>query len=253
MLRTSPPIPLAQTGTLYRGVAGESFERDRGWGETGIYYPSRQLSSRTRGQFAFDNVFSAIPVGTGISSTFTISSLEAVDSACNFAAVHGGFLRDFPWVDSWPDHTGDGGDPPIGSGFFGSTKNGDSWVRTPEEVSDHVSRSGDFKAGSSPVSLTRYLGRTGNVVAWLNTFPYDTVLNTSPDVLVLSELVRSSNGTVLWADTISVRGMSTDEISDQLSVPVGTYAVLDEGVYIRIRPVVTLDVAYGLSSGYYVL
>lgn len=241
---------LRATGTLYRGVEDRSFQRARGWGETGHYYPAQLLSDKTRGHFDFGDVFSVILTSTGIASTFTIASHEAIDSACDFAAVHGGFLRDFPWGDSWPDHQGDGGDPGFEPGrFFGGTTGGDSWVRTPEEVAGKVSRSGNFKAGAAPVLFTRYLGRTSNAVSWLNTFPYDTVLFSLPDIFVLTELVRTSTGTVLWADTQSVRNMSTDVESTLLSVPVDVYATFGESVYIRLRPVPTMDIAYQLSGG----
>ena len=134
--------------------------------------------------------------------------------------------------------------------FFNGTSDGDTWVRTPNEIADKVSRSGNFKAGAAPVLFTRYLGRTSNAVSWLNTFPYDTNLLSQPDIFVLTELVRASNGTVLWADTQSVRGMSTDVESTLLSVPVDVYATLGESVYIRLRPVPTMDIEYQLSGGY---
>lgn len=244
--------PLNATGALYRGAESTSFERARGWGETAIYYPSNLLNGETSGDFDFQSAFAVIPAGTGISSFFSIGSWEPVSSsdACNFAHVHGGFLRDFPFLDSWPDHKGDGADPPIGPGFFGSTRHGDSWTENPSQVAGVVSRSGVFTAGAAPVTFARYVSRTSNAISWLNTFPIDTTLNSLPDIKVLTELVTTS-GTVLWTDdTLSVRDMSGRVQSDLVVIPVDTYAMPGDSVFVRLRPVPTQDMEYSLSGGY---
>lgn len=240
--------PMAKTGVLYRGIEESSFERAKGWGDTGTYYPSRLLTNHTAGAFDFGDAFSVAPSSGGISSFFGLGVWQLLPGMdCDFHMVTGAILHDYP------PHGEDDPfkDPPIGPGFFGSTQHGDSWIETTSQVAGIVSRTGVFPAGLEPVDIKRYVARTANAVTWLNTFPYDTVLNSQPDVKVLTELVRASDGVVLWRDdTLSVRSMSTDEATDLVSVPVDAYATPGTSVYIRLRPVTTMNMEYSLTGGY---
>lgn len=240
--------PMEKTGVLYRGVDATSFERAKGWGDTGVYYPSRLLTNRTAGAFDFGDAFSVAPSSGGISSFFGLGRWLLVPGIdCDFHMVTGAILRDYP-----PHGEDDPfGDPPIGPGHFGPVQHGDSWIETTTEVADVVSRTGVFTAGLDPVQVKRYVGRTANAVTWLNTFPYDTVIGSQPDVKVLTELVRASDGAVLWRDdTLSVRDMSGSVESDLVSVPVDVYATPGTGVYIRLRPVTTMNMEYSLTGGF---
>ncbi|MCB9214784.1 MAG: T9SS type A sorting domain-containing protein [Candidatus Kapaibacterium sp.] len=235
--------PVTQTGVLYRET--DSFTRARGWGETGTYYPARMITDETYALDGFRDIFTVLPRTSGIHAHLSIGSRLPVSSTpCNFAVVQAGLAF---------DHV-DGGQRDtftiVPGTFFSPPENGDTWIEDPDDGSKVV-RTEAFPAGTITTTIRRYVGRTSDAVTWLNTFPYDTVMLSQPDVKILTELVRVTDDVVLWQDdTISVRDMTTDALAEVMTVP--TDAVTPSGtmVYTRIRAVPTLDVEYLLSAGF---
>ncbi|MCB9217746.1 MAG: T9SS type A sorting domain-containing protein [Ignavibacteria bacterium] len=234
---------VTQTGVLYREA--DSFTRARGWGETGTYYPARMITDETYALDGFRDIFTVLPRTSGIHAHLSIGSRLPVSSTpCNFAVVQAGLAF---------DHV-DGGQRDtftiVPGTFFSPPENGDTWIEDPDDGSKVV-RTEAFPAGTITTTIRRYVGRTSDAVTWLNTFPYDTLMLSQPDVKILTELVRVADGTVLWQDdTISVRDMTTDALAEVVIVP--TDAVTPSGtmVYTRLRAVPTLDVEYLLSAGF---
>ncbi|MCB9216569.1 MAG: T9SS type A sorting domain-containing protein [Ignavibacteria bacterium] len=235
--------PVTQTGVLYRET--DSFTRQRGWGETGTYYTARMITDETYALDGFRDIFTVLPRTSGIHAHLSIGSRLPVSSTpCNFAVVQAGLAF---------DHV-DGGQRDtftiVPGTFFSPPENGETWIEDPDDGSKVV-RTEAFPAGTITTTIRRYIGRTSDAVTWLNTFPYDTVMLSQPDVKILTELVRVADGTVLWQDdTISVRDMTSDALAEAVTVP--TDAVTPSGtmVYTRIRAVPTLDVEYLLSAGF---
>ena len=236
--------PITQTGVLYRET--DSFSRQRGWGETGTYYPARMITDETYALDGFRDIFTVLPRTSGIHAHLAIGSRVPVSlTPCDFAAVQAGLL--FDHVDGGHRDTF----TVLPGTFFSPPEGGDTWIEDPDDGSK-VARTASFPAGTIATTVRRYVSRTSDAVTWLNTFPYDTVMLSQPDVKILTELVRVSDGTVLWQDdTISVRDMTSDVLAEVVTVPTDMVTPSGTMVYTRIRAVPTLDVEYLLSAGFH--
>jgi hypothetical protein len=121
-------------------------------------------------------------------------------------------------------------------------------VLTPGDAAE-VTRTAVFEAGIAPMFFERSYAGGSDLVTWLDGAPLDT--SGSPaDIKLLMELVRDSDGAVLWsADTVSARDVDDDMVYDVVEVPVYSITPGTE-VYVRLRvlPSTTLD--YDISAGF---
>lgn len=237
--RRNDPFP--QGSVFYRGEDSAQFTGARRAGGTGIYWPGL-IENKTMNP---SPLFAKIPKGTIMAEArlragFLMGPCPTADPGNH----HFDVAISFPPTPPQPPFGLPPGLPPI---FFGPTTG--KTIVDSIDVVHRVTRTATFLAPSGNVPINRRAVRSQDLVSWLDTKPYDSVLQREADILFITELVRNSDTVVLWrGDTLSARTMADDTMEEVVTVPVGSHAASGTEVYIRLRPVLTHTVEVEAST-----
>jgi hypothetical protein len=229
--------PFEASSVFFRGDSTTRVSGSRPFNTTGYYYPARLENSPLLPSALFTTTY----IGNQLGQVMRLGSLGPGQlNSCS---------PTFKWVDvKLLPRQGLVAPPPLPPIFFGSGTGPSPVINTAVD-GQNVTRTGNFLTGGEPTSIGRHISRTSEFIAWLNAQPYDTT--TGPhNIRVFTELVRSADDHVLWSDdTISVRGMSADTSAELVAVPTHLVAS-NTSVYIRIRAVPTVGLAYDVTGSF---
>ncbi len=145
-------------------------------------------------------------------------------------------------------------EPDLPPSYFASPEAGATFVETLEDALN-VSRTSVFLAGNEGVILPHTVYGSDELVNWLDTQPHDSIGMGPADVRTWLELVRATDGVVLWrGDTVTARDVADSSIEHAVTIPVDIAAPLGTQVYVRMpmRPTPGMsDTAYGVSAGFF--
>lgn len=255
--------PFASTSVLHRGddssrVSGINDEGTSVW-----YYQGRLINTPGNPMPA---LFGGIPETGRIYSNLHLGykTTGMGDIYCSLVELPpdfiGGLKFDHGTTPHPPDDKHVPGDPSVigptpglPPTFFVAPEDGSTIVDSLPDTRDIV-RTGLFVAGDDIVKVKRLFAVSDSITTWLNSFAWDTVRNTAPDIWATVELIQNDDQSVLWrSDTISARGLDTlsgNALDDELSIPVNTAADSGKVVYARVNTFASYDVSFDISSGF---
>ena len=249
------PVHAARsTGIVRRGPGSASFELRRQHGDTGVYFPAY-----------LDNtpVAPVTALATSQPTDTIYASMELYKSLAGFIACPGmsgsvttGLL--FNPRDTIHDGPAPPLPPPPPSTvmpptFFPKSPTFTTAFTTLSHVMN-ITRTPVFQVDSMPVTLTRLTFGNDSLIPWLNSQPYDTVHLVPANVYFSLEIVRDSDGAVLWVgDTMSARGIGGDTLLEEVSIPVDTVVAPGTSVYIRVAAIPTVGLRYEVNGGFHFL
>lgn len=153
----------------------------------------------------------------------------------------------------YPD-TGITLDPTLPPTFFAPPDSGRTLMETLDDGSD-ISRTSIFSTSGAPVLIRRLVIGSEFLVDWLDGQPYDSAGGSPANLRSYLELVRNSDGVVLWrGDTITARSVADSSFDDKVEIPSHMVAPPGTAVYIRLRVQPTtgiIDTTYDISAGFY--
>ncbi|MBS1911322.1 MAG: hypothetical protein JST22_04995 [Bacteroidetes bacterium] len=252
-LSASRSTAFATSGILQRGSLAERVTAARPTGDSAFYYPASVVNTQLNPSKVFTHPQS---FGTQIVGYFTIAGLARQFSSCQVpaGAVRVGlFLPNVPMVKRRSDSTPVPSPPPawtnigLPPAFFADRPG----AITSANDAAQVTRTGAFTAGDSAVTLRRVIYGDDSLVAWLNTQPFDTGAGAPANIYVNAQLVRASDGAVLWMGAIvNARTLGHDTLDESISVPVNIYAPRDTVVYIRVLAALSPGIQYETGAGF---
>jgi hypothetical protein len=141
--------------------------------------------------------------------------------------------------------------PGLPPSFFAAPGAGQPLIDSASDVVK-VARTSVFTTTSTPVVVRRFIGVSDSVLPWLDASPYDSALGQPANVMMVMEVVRDSDGVVLWqGDTMSARGMAGDALEEDITVPTDTIAPGGTEVFIRLRAGTTAGLDYEVEAGFH--
>ncbi len=231
--------PFASTGILHRRDDATGSLGARAGGGQAYYYPAGLINNPVDPVTAFTR-----ETDTAAVVALAVYRLRFGGGPCDSPVpppFHHGIVTDRPRPkgDTIVPIPNKPGPTPT---FFGAPN--DYLIVDSSDVIDHVTRTGVFQADTVPVTIRRRIGGTDALIAWLDGLPFDSVLGRPADIMVITELVRETDGAILWrGDTVSARDVETDTLEETVFVPVHEAADAGTLVHIRLRPVFTEGVA----------
>ncbi len=115
-----------------------------------------------------------------------------------------------------------------------------------------VTRTSAFYAGLAPVTIERRAYGSADLLAWLDSQPFDTAAGKPADIVAYMELVRTLDSAVIWrGDTVSARVVASGAWDDNVVIPVDTVAPLGTKVFIRQRLATTPGFESEADAGFW--
>ncbi len=226
---TSPGDAFRATGVFHRGSETEWFQRPRGWGEYGSYYPGYLENTPS-------NPIDRFQVASGSTSqihgSYSIHKLLDVRAgSCDRPSIDVGITtkippttrrNDDPDLPFGPPITPPPSGPPFGPPFPPppiTPPPGPPRIVTHPTMGMNIARTGTFITADSSVTVTRTIAGSDSLVAWLNTQPWDSStawpMPVPANIFITTQLVRASDSSILWrSDTISARNVGADTLID---------------------------------------
>jgi hypothetical protein len=250
-----PVHAMRSSGIFRRGPASASFELRRQHGDTGVYYPAYLDNTPASPLAAFatspptDTIYASIEFHKVLAGVLSCPGMNGTVTTGLVFFKPRDTLRYEPPTPPPPPPPSTGTPP----AFFPKQP---TFTRALLAVADvmKISRTPAFQADSIPVVFTRLTFGNDSLVPWLNSQPYDTVHSVPANIYFSLEIVRDSDGVVLWAgDTISARGIGSDTLLEDIEVRVDSLVAPGTSVYIRVAATPTVGLQYETGGGFHFL
>jgi len=243
-------------GIFRRGADAEEFERLRQRGDTGVYYPG-YFDNTPVAPFA---AFEISPPTAKIHAEGRVykPEVEHLDPTPVNGGFQGGIILSARA--DIADSIIPPGPPPPPNGSLASLGMPPAFFPRSSGLNEPMTAAGDlgsitrtpsFTVDTTTITIMRTITGDASLVTWLNSQPNDPVTGLPASIYYEVQVVRDSDGVVLWAgDTISARGAVGDTLLEEITVPVQSVAAAGTSVHVRLAAVTSTGLQCSVSGGY---
>jgi hypothetical protein len=245
--RRRSDTPFAASGIFHRGEDASHFEGSHPIVGKAWYYPAalRSAPREPLERFLADNGRHGINAGLTISKRggMLVDDCEHADVGVNYGLILEARKLVLPDPNGWT--------PRLPSAFFGDPGNPDYIVDEVWKVPNVVRTSG-FMTGGGPVKVRRLAIGSDELGLWLDGQPFDVANNRPADVALFMELVRQSDGAVLWrGDSMKARSIDAQVRDEEVTVPADQVTPPGTKVYLRLQAVPSAGIDYELVTDFH--